>query len=240
MAESLRSKMRNKAAPKMPKTIAIPALAGLKMGMAMRGNIPDPSPHPGTAGGLPANLTHEQLLLRVATTQDRAAFVELFKYYGPRIKSYLLKNGADSATAEEIVQNTFITVWEKAAGFNPKKAGPSTWIFTIARNKRIDILRRQKFVADIDDDSPVLANLAAETTEEYADSQTVEKLHSAIEDLPPEQADLLRLAFFEDKSHQDISDMTALPLGTVKSRLRLAMGKLRQALGKAEANGGGA
>lgn len=181
----------------------------------------------------PHHLTAAQaadLIMRVGRQQDRDAFVALFRYFAPRVKSYLLKNGADEATAEEIVQNTFITVWDKAATFNNNKAAASTWIFTIARNKRIDIMRRQKFVVAMDEDAPLLDNLAAEQTEEYADAQTREKLHSAMDQLPAEQAELLRMAFFEDKSHQAISQETALPLGTVKSRLRLAMDKLRHAL----------
>lgn len=174
---------------------------------------------------------HADLLVRVGRARDRAAFVELFHFFAPRIKSYLLKNGADETTAEEAVQNTFVTVWEKAAGYNPGKAAASTWIFTIARNKRIDALRRQKFVLPLEDDAlDSLGSTPHATADAYADSATIEQLHTAIDSLPKEQAELLHMAFFEDKSHQAISDATALPLGTVKSRLRLAMDKLRHAL----------
>jgi len=169
---------------------------------------------------------HNALLHRVGQNRDRDAFATLFSYYAPRVKSYLMKHGADDAVAEEIAQNTFVTVWEKAAGYDPRKAAASTWIFTIARNKRIDALRREKFI-DINSDDPAIENAAAESAEEYADSASVENLHSAIDNLPPEQAKLLRMAFFEDKSHQVIAQETRLPLGTVKSRLRLALDKLR-------------
>ncbi len=169
--------------------------------------------------------THEDLLVATGR-KDRDAFVELFSFYAPRVKSYLLKHGADDATAEEIVQVTFVTVWEKASTFDPKRAAASTWIFTIARNKRIDMLRKQKYI-EVNTDAPELENAAYEAPEAYADKGEVEKLHTAIESLPDEQAKLLRMAFFEDKSHQTISDETKLPLGTVKSRLRLAMDKLR-------------
>ncbi len=180
------------------------------------------------------DLTHEQLLARIGSDKDRDAFVTLFNYYAPRVKSYLLKHGADEATAEETVQNTFVTVWEKAAGYDPKKAAASTWIFTIARNKRIDMLRREKFV-EVNSESPALEQAQAETpAEDYADKQTVETLNAAIAGLPPEQARLLAMAFFEDKSHQDIADETQLPLGTVKSRLRLAMEKLRYKMNDTE------
>lgn len=172
---------------------------------------------------------HEDLLLRVGTRRDRDAFVELFNYFAPRIKSYMLKHGAGETAAEEIAQNTMITVWEKAQSYDPKKAAASTWIFTIARNKRIDALRRDRLV-EFNSDSPALMESAAEQAEDYADRQTVENLSEAIEELPEEQARLVRMAFFEDKSHQTIAKETKLPLGTVKSRLRLALGKLRNIL----------
>lgn len=166
------------------------------------------------------------LLAKVAAERDQSAFVTLFNYYAPRVKSWLLKNGMADAAAEEVVQNTFVTVWEKAAQYNPKKAAASTWIFTIARNKRIDALRRDKNL-DVNTDSLALENAVAETNTEYADAEDIERLNSAMETLPPEQAELLRMAFFDDMSHSDISSKTKLPLGTVKSRLRLAMDKLR-------------
>lgn len=174
-----------------------------------------------------APLRHEDLLQRVGTARDRAAFVALFSYFAPRIKSYLLKHGASDAAAEEIVQNTFVTVWEKAGSYDPHKAAASTWIFTIARNKRIDALRREKFI-EVNTDSEALQNATYTPDDDYADPQTVEKLNDAIDRLPPEQAALLRMAFFDDKSHQTIADETRLPLGTVKSRLRIAMDKLKK------------
>lgn len=170
---------------------------------------------------------YEDLLVRVGAARDREAFVALFHHFAPRVKSYLLKHGAPESTAEEIVQNTFVTVWEKAAGFDPKKAAASTWIFTIARNKRIDALRREKFI-EVNSDSPELLNASYTTAEDYADPETVEKLNDAIDKLPPEQSRLLRMAFFDEKSHQTIADETRLPLGTVKSRLRIAMDKLKK------------
>lgn len=202
----------------MPEKLAFWGYKGLKMPM-MRDVLQKE----------PAKRNHEDMLVAAGKSKSREAFVELFQYYAPRVKSYLLKHGADDATAEEIVQSTFVTVWEKAASYNPKKAAASTWIFTIARNRRIDMLRKQKFV-EVNTDSPELENAVSVETEIYADKQDVERLHSAIAHLPHDQAELLRMAFFEDKSHQVISKETKLPLGTVKSRLRLAMEKLRHAL----------
>lgn len=173
------------------------------------------------------------LLARVGKNADRDAFVALFNYYAPRVKSYLLKHGADDSTAEEIVQNTFISVWEKAKTYNPAKAAASTWIFTIARNKRIDGLRREKLV-DFNTDAAALENAPAEAAgssgDAYADDMAVDGLNAALDALPEDQAKLLRMAFFEDKSHSAIAKETRLPLGTVKSRLRLGLEKLRGAL----------
>ena len=178
----------------------------------------------------PSPTGYEALLIRVGHDKDRKAFVELFQYFAPRIKSYLLKHGADETTAEETVQNTMVTVWEKAGSYNPAKAAASTWIFTIARNKRIDALRREKFV-EVNSDAPAITQAVQAPEEEgYADSATIEKLSSALLGLPEDQSRLVRMAFFEHKSHQDIAKETSLPLGTVKSRLRLALEKLRRTL----------
>ncbi len=179
----------------------------------------------------PSAPTPEDLLTRVGRDKDRASFVRLFQYFAPRVKSYLLKHGADNAQAEEIVQNTFITVWEKAAHYAPEKSAASTWIFTIARNKRIDMLRREKhFTAGIDDLPQEMVSYTPE--EKYADASTIKTLNTAIGTLPEDQARLLRMAFFEDKSHHAIAEQTKIPLGTVKSRIRIALAKLKKALQK--------
>lgn len=207
------------AIPQKTEAIALPGASPLERPMTLlRSHSEAPLP-PG----------HEDLLVKVGASKDRAAFVTLFEYYAPRVKSYLLKHGASDTAAEEVVQNTFVTLWEKAAGYDPKKAAASTWIFTIARNKRIDALRRDKFI-EVNTDDPAIQNASYSVEETYADPETVQKLNSAIERLPEDQAQLLRMAFFEDKSHQAISDETHLPLGTVKSRLRLAMEKLKKQL----------
>ena len=211
-----------------PERLARPPFSGLKRAMMVRNSISS-SPLENASAA-----SHEELLLRVAALRDRNAFVALFNYFAPRVKSYLLKHGADETSAEEVVQNTFVTIWEKAASFNAQKSAASTWIFTIARNKRIDMLRRQKFI-EYDSDSPDIENAAeVPPDEKYATDSDVENLQAALADLPEEQARLLHMAFFEDKSHQAISDETHLPLGTVKSRLRLGMEKLRHILSKKE------
>lgn len=212
-----------------PRDIATGAFSGLTRGMKTPVSI---APDRAETAATPSLASqHADMLVRVGREQNREAFVGLFHFFAPRIKSYLLKNGADETTAEEVVQNTFVTVWEKAAGYNPAKAAASTWIFTIARNKRIDTLRRQKFVVPLEDDAlDSIDSTPHALADQYADHATIEQLHTAIDSLPKEQADLLHMAFFEDKSHQAIADETAIPLGTVKSRLRLAMDKLRHTL----------
>jgi len=170
---------------------------------------------------------HAAWLLRVARQQDRAAFAALFGHFGPRVKSYLLKLGADAATAEDLVQEVMLTVWRRAATYDPAQAGVATWIFTIARNKRIDGLRRGPR-ADFDPNDPALVpETPASPDDEAAAVQWESAIADAVAAMPREQAEILRLAYYEDISHSDIAARIGVPLGTVKSRLRLAMGRLR-------------
>ncbi len=125
------------------------------------------------------------------------------------------------------MQDVMLTVWRKAPGYDPQMASPSTWIFAIARNRRIDALRRDKR-ADLDPDDPGLMPDTAALPDRVLDARMWEtRLAGAIADLPPEQAQMLRLAYYEDRSHGDIASSLRLPLGTVKSRLRLAVARLR-------------
>ncbi len=164
---------------------------------------------------------------RVARHADRAAFARLFQHFAPRVKAYLLRLGADDASAEDLMQDVMLTVWRRAPTYDPALAGVSTWIFTIARNRRIDALRRgARPIGELDD--PTLIPEAPPSPDAVAAAgQWEAKIADAITALPPEQADLLRLAFFDDRSHTDIAAHLGLPLGTVKSRLRLAIGRLR-------------
>jgi len=182
----------------------------------------------------PARLA--ELIVAVGARGDRAAFAELFAYFAPRIKAYLFKRGVAAGEAEELAQEAMIMVWRRAATYDPAKAGASTWIFTIARNKRIDALRRERH-PEYDPQDPAVAAALAPAGPEAADrvaaaAQRAERLSQAIAALPAEQAELVRMAYFEDKAHGRIAEETALPLGTVKSRLRLALGHLRKAVGE--------
>ncbi len=167
------------------------------------------------------------LLLAVAKKKDKEAFAALFDYFAPRIKSFLMKGGAAPDIADELAQETMITVWQKAGSYDPAKASASTWIFTIARNKRIDAIRKQGR-PELDPADPLLvADDAPEAGEVISAQQETDIVAGAIDSLPKEQADLLYKSFFEDKTHADIAKETNLPLGTVKSRIRLALERLR-------------
>jgi RNA polymerase sigma-70 factor (ECF subfamily) len=166
-------------------------------------------------------------VLAVAQHADRAAFGRLFRHFAPRVKAYLMRLGADDAGAEDLMQDVMLTVWRRAPTYDPALAGVSTWIFTIARNRRIDAIRRGRR-PEIDIEDPVLQPQAPSPPDSTVAVQQWEaRISRAISGLPAEQAEMLRLAYFEDRSHTDIADALNLPLGTVKSRLRLAIGRLR-------------
>jgi RNA polymerase sigma-70 factor (ECF subfamily) len=176
------------------------------------------------------------LLGRVAEHQDRSAFAEIFSYYAPRIKSYLMRLGADGAQAEEIAQDVMVTVWRKAHMFDRAQASVSTWIFRVARNRRIDVFRRSKR-PDLDPDEPMVLPAAAEAPDARVDQQDIEtQVRAALKDLPKEQLEMLQLAFYDGLSHREIADKLGLPLGTVKSRIRLAFAKMK---GRLEHGDGG-
>jgi len=179
-----------------------------------------------------AEVTFDDLLVAIGATQNRDAFVRLFEYFAPRIKSFLMGGGMTAELADELAQETMLTVWQKAAGFDPQKASASTWIFTIARNKRIDALRKNaRPQPDFND--PLMKQDIALPDEAISQSERNDILSQAINELPGEQADLIRKSFFEDKTHTDIAQETDIPLGTVKSRIRLALERLRHHIGDA-------
>lgn len=174
-----------------------------------------------------------QLVERIARSQDRDAFAELFGYYAPRIKGYLIRQGADSHTADELAQEALLTVWRKAAQFDAGKASAGTWIFAIARNLRIDALRKEKR-PQIDPDDPALVPAEEPRPDETIDQERHgRRLREILTQLPDEQATVIRMSFFEDKPHSEIAAALGLPLGTVKSRIRLALGRFREAMGEA-------
>ena len=172
------------------------------------------------------------LAARVAADRDRTAFTELFDFFAPRIKAYLRRLGLEDGAAEDIAQDVMIVLWHKAHLFDPSKSSLSTWLFRVARNRRIDALRRDRSGL-LDPDEPMLKPVEAQPADTMMDAERRdERVRAAMADLPAEQVELVRMAFFMGYSHSQISDRTGLPLGTVKSRIRLAFGRLRRALEK--------
>lgn len=176
----------------------------------------------------------DRLLLRVGSDRDRFAFKKLYEHFTPRLKSFLLRIGSDMSAAEEISQESMIMVWRRAETFNPDSAGASTWIFTIARNKRIDKLRKDnRPLPDLND--PSFFQIPVDKSDDILQRVEEEKkIKNALKNLPPEQAKLILSAYYEEKSHRKIADETNLPLGTVKSRIRLAINRLRTQLEELE------
>jgi len=183
--------------------------------------------------GAATNLDRDRLadlIAAIVAGQDREAFVRLFQHFAPRVKGYLMRLGAEAAQAEELTQETMLALWHKAATFDRRRSSAATWVFTIARNKRIDALRRDRR-PEVDPNDPMLVPAAeAQADEMYQVAQSEERLRVAMIDLPAEQRQLLELAFFRDQSHRDIAATQGLPLGTVKSRIRLALASLRKAI----------
>ena len=170
------------------------------------------------------------LMEAVAEHRDKSAFATLFSYYGPRVKAYLMRLGADNALAEELAQDVMVTVWRKADLFARTQASVSTWLFRIARNKRIDAIRRTT-KPELDPNDPLLLPSAPEAADSLVSGAERDQLvRAALVDLPEEQRLLLQQAFYDGLSHREIAEQTGTPLGTVKSRLRLAFLKLRAKL----------
>ncbi len=174
------------------------------------------------------------LLHSIARERSRDAFSVLFRHFAPRVKSYLMRNGTAGDMAEELAQETLLRVWRKAHQFNPSKASPSTWIFRIARNLRIDTIRREHR-PEFDPHDPALVPDPDIPADQHVDkSQQLNRLRLVLHTLPEDQKQAIVLSFFEDKSHSAIADELGLPLGTVKSRIRLAFARVRTALGDME------
>lgn len=175
---------------------------------------------------------HTAWLVSIGKNADLEAFEDLFRHFGPKIRAYMLKRSADRQLSEELMQETMMTVWNKANQFDPARGSASSWIFTIARNVRVDAYRKSNRPAfDPNDPAFVPDEITpADVTMEM--DQEAERLREAMAQLPPEQVELLKLSFYEEASHSTIAEKLNLPLGTVKSRIRLAFSKLRETLGE--------
>ena len=179
-------------------------------------------------GGSPMPADDPSVLIgRIAQTHCRESFALLFARFAPRVKSYLMRLGARPEQAEELAQETLLAVWRKAAYFDPSRASASTWIFTIARNQRIDALRRERHPEDLEHEPELMPAAQTAADETLALGERDARVRKALQGLSDDQAEVVRLSFFQDKPHSEISQALGLPLGTVKSRLRLAMARLR-------------
>jgi RNA polymerase sigma-70 factor, ECF subfamily len=171
------------------------------------------------------------LISAVAARRDRAAFAALFEIYAPRIKTFLMRMGAPAEAAEDMAQETLLTIWRKAAYYDPNRASASAWVYAIARNLRIDRLRRDQrarlhtLYELVEPEEPQRPDGALDSVERDR------RVHAALRQLSEEQVRVVQLSFFEGRAHGDIAGLLDIPLGTVKSRLRLAMNRLREFLG---------
>jgi len=174
------------------------------------------------------------LLLAVARQRDQIAFGRLFEYFAPRIKRFLASRGMGAMVAEELAQETLLSVWHKAALFDPARANAATWIFTIARHHAIDYHRRDRSALNVPE-SAIDFEIAdpAQTDDAVSQAETEARLLDGLSSLSEAQIQVVRLAYFHDKSHVTIAGELGLPLGTVKSRIRLALERLRGLIGQA-------
>lgn len=176
------------------------------------------------------NASHAELVSRVATARDRAAFAVLFDHFAPRINGYLQRLGLDARQAEEIAQEVMIVLWHKAALFDPAKSSLATWLYRIARNRRIDAMRRDRSHL-LDPLDPIFQPETPEPADDLIDARRrEERIRVALTELPDDQLTLVQYAFFLGLTHSQIAARAGLPLGTVKSRIRLAFARLRHIL----------
>lgn len=182
-----------------------------------------------TTVGVPTrDETWVEHVLRIRDTRDEGAFAELFAHFAPRVKAFLMRSGASEPVAEDCSQDVMATLWRKAHLFDPSRASVATWVFTIARNRRIDVFRRERRPEP--EDLPWGPEHAPPQADVLALQQESARLARALEALPEVQRDLIRRAYFGELSHSEIAAETGLPLGTIKSRIRLALERLRRSM----------
>ncbi len=171
-------------------------------------------------------------LQAIGRDRDENAFADFYNYYAGRVKSFLMGKGMTEEISDELMQEIMLIVWRRAESYDPSKAAASTWLFTIARNRRIDYLRgNSRIEVELEDEMLDVENDESETQAGYVDAeQAAERLHRALEKLPQEQRQVMHLSYFRGQSHGDIAEWLDLPIGTVKSRIRLAMQAVRSSL----------
>lgn len=201
-------------------------------GGAVQVKVPSPEAVGGRANvdGLGGEGTAEALLEAVARDRDRRAFAQLFQLYGPRIKGYLGKRGADPATADEMVQEVMLAVWRKAHLFNGEKGNASTWIFTISRNTLFSHLRHAAR-PEVEAVDPLRVPAEPLPDEQLAALREQAAVTMALRALPREQVEVIRRAYFQGQTLTEVAEGQKVPLGTVKTRVRLALERLRRLIG---------
>jgi RNA polymerase sigma-70 factor (ECF subfamily) len=173
------------------------------------------------------------MLIAVAEQRDKDAFASLFTYFAPRVKGYLMRGGANASQAEDISQQTLVSVWRKAHLFDRRKAKASTWLFAIARNQRIDFIRRERRPEPDPHDPSFAPAPVTPPDEEVSTHEDASAVRNALADLSDAQREVVMLSFFEDLSHSAIAERLELPIGTVKSRIRLALKRMDTVLDRA-------
>ncbi|MDX2465649.1 MAG: sigma-70 family RNA polymerase sigma factor [Porticoccus sp.] len=169
------------------------------------------------------------LLVEMAVTQDKSLYIKLYRHFAPKIKAYIIRLGVADAAAEELVQEAMLNMWRKAHLFNPEKSAASTWLFTLARNQSIDWMRKQKYPEYSLDSLPEYSECVPES--DLGEKAVLcERMAQAISQLPESQSQVIYMSFFEGRSHSEIADRLTIPLGSVKSRIRLAVEKLKLTL----------
>ncbi|WP_236589782.1 sigma-70 family RNA polymerase sigma factor [Ramlibacter aurantiacus] len=189
---------------------------------------------------MPTNDQLNEWICAVASNGDREAFAALFRHFAPRVKGFLVRSGTPAPVAEDLAQEAMVILWRRAATFDPQRAALSTWVFTITRNLRVDYFRRAKLDvaagaypdpdSEAGDEAPQVADPQPGPDEWAQVAEREFSVRRALAELPPEHALVLRLSFFEEQPHATIARELKLPLGTVKSRIRLAVAQLRRKL----------
>lgn len=164
-------------------------------------------------------------IVTIAASRDRAQFALLFAHFAPRLKGYFMRLGVSPDIAEDLAQDALLAVWRKAEMFDPARASASTWIFTIARNLRVDLQRRARDPRQLTDGTDSVPEPMP--SDIILSAEREDRVRAALANLSPDQADVIRLSFFEERPQSEIAKVLDIPLGTVKSRVRLAMSRLR-------------
>jgi RNA polymerase sigma-70 factor, ECF subfamily len=178
----------------------------------------------GIADLMAASIAH------VASSKHEPSFEILFRYFAPRIKSYFMRLGADVSTAEEVTQETMVQVWRNAGQYDRAKASVATWIFTLARNLSIDTFRRTRRPQFDPNDAAFIPDGQLHPDHQLERAETDQRVRQVMESLSANEKSVLMLSFYENCSHGEISQRLGIPLGTVKSRIRLASAKVRSSI----------